>query len=263
MGRALARDEGKMQLLIVSNSAAEATGLAAQLMPAGISGRHVPLAGAAEAVLDLAGGDGDVAVAIDEPDVAGRVVPLLRRLRGAGLDVPVVVMSAQFSSADEHASFNHGADALVPRATAAATLPARLGAIRRRLSRRRMPVLRCGNVTLDRSAGTLKVNDRPVEVTPCELAVLETLMSARGVTLGKDVLGEHLQHDDGEQGGAILRVFVCRVRRKLAACGADDIIQTVWGVGYRVEAPRRSVEVPVEPRLESRVGSRVGALIAA
>jgi DNA-binding response OmpR family regulator len=249
-----------MHLLVVSDNAAEARDLQLRLAPAGVATRFVAHATAAEALPAMAEADPDLAIAIDCADIAGAVLPLLGALRRSGVVQPIVVLARHATAEAERDVFNHGADALIPHAVAAVTLPARLTAIRRRIVRRKAPVLRCGNVTLDRSAGTLCVNDVPVEVTPCELNVLETLMSAQGVTLGKDVLGKHLQHEDPEQGGAILRVFVCRVRRKLAARGADDIIQTVWGVGYRVEPPAKRTAKPVAAtRLRAADGSRLAA----
>ncbi|MGG5810996.1 winged helix-turn-helix transcriptional regulator [Falsiroseomonas sp. CW058] len=244
-----------MHLLVVSDVAAAARELETGLAPAGIQARFVPLATAAEALPPLAEADPDAAIAIDCADLRD-ALPLLRALRRADMVLPIVVLARGATAEIERDVFNLGADALVARASACVTLPARLAAIRRRILRRKAPVLRCGNVALDRSAGTLSVDGTAVEVTPCELNVLEALMSAQGVTLGKDVLGKHLQHDDPEQGGAILRVFVCRVRRKLAARGADDIIQTVWGVGYRVEPPARRPAAAARP-------ATAGTLLAA
>lgn len=237
-----------MHLLVVSDSAAEARSLIEVLAPAGIAGSFLPLATAAEALAAEAGEDSAILLAC--LDARGGSLPMLATLRRAGVTLPILLV-ARDAAAVEREAFNLGVDALLPRAGATAMLPARLRAIRRRLAPRRAALLRCGNVTLDRAAGSLSVDGVAVEVTPCELAVLETLMASPGVTLGKEVLGKHLQHEDPEQGGAILRVFVCRVRRKLAACGADDIIRTVWGVGYRVEAPSRRAPARVAAELRA------------
>jgi DNA-binding response OmpR family regulator len=228
-----------MHLLLVSDQTAEARILATSLERASISSRVLPMAAHVGEMLVLAARQPGTAIAIDAADMAGAVLPLLRRLRNEGVEAPIVVLARGKARNAEVDAFNYGADALVLRETAALTLPAHLAAIRRRLERRRTPALRCGNVTLDCAAGLLTVNGRPVEVTAGELNVLEALLSAQHVTLDKDLLGEHLQRAGLDQGAGILRVLVCRVRRKLAAHGADDIIQTVWGVGYRAEPPAR------------------------
>lgn len=230
-----------MHLLLVSDAPTDARMLAKALERSAIDARVLPFtAGIAEELLAAAVAE-ETAIAIDAGDVAGRVLPLLRSLRESGLEAPIVVLSRARARDGEVDVFNYGADALVQRETAVLTLPAHLSAIRRRLQRRRSPVLRCGNVALDRAAGTLSVEGRPVEVTAGELNVLEALLSAQHVTLDKGLLGQHLQRAGLDEGTGILRVLVCRVRRKLAAHGADDIIHTVWGVGYRAEAPARPI----------------------
>ena len=122
--------------------------------------------------------------------------------------------------------------------------------------------VRCGNVCVDRDSGLLTVAGAPVEVTPCELRVLDMLLGARGGVLGKERICDALHDGETDTDAGVLRVFVCRLRRKLSESGADDIIRTVWGVGYRVEAPSapsqalaRSTARPV------RASERAGAVM--
>jgi DNA-binding response OmpR family regulator len=220
-----------MQVLIIADAAAGPNRIAEKLAAARVATR-VTTPGAAEAALD----EGVDGVVIDTGDLAGTGLPLLRRFRDAGHKLPLLLVGAGSAHAETEA-FNLGADAVVPRGVPAATMLARIEAIRRRAPARKVSGIRCGNVSIDRESGLLNVAGQPVEVTPCELRVLDMLMGARGGVLGKERICDALREGEGDAAPGVLRVFVCRLRRKLAEAGADDIIRTVWGVGYRVEAP--------------------------
>ncbi len=223
-----------MQLLIIADAAVGPNRVAEKLAAAQVQTRVTTPGAIADAGEVL---DDDVdGVVIDTGDLAGMGFPLLRRFRDAGHKLPLLLL-AQASPRAEAEAFNLGADAVMPRGAPAATVMARIEAIRRRAPVRKVAGIRCGNVSIDRESGLLSVAGQPVEVTPCELRVLDMLMGARGGVLGKERICDALREGEGDAAPGVLRVFVCRLRRKLAEAGADDIIRTVWGVGYRVEAP--------------------------
>lgn len=243
-----------MDLLVIGEGAS-ARGLAARLAAAAVATRLVPPTLPLAALADLAGtvDAGLLACA----DLAGTALPLLHGLREAGLGLPLLVLHAATAADAACEAFNLGADAVLPETAPTATLLARIAAIRRRTPRRRASVLACGNVALDRVAGTLAVAGVPVEVTRCELDLLGLLIAARGSVLDKDRLLAALRSDESEGGSGVLRVFICRLRRKLAEHGADDIIRTVWGVGYRVEAPAGDRPAPGTRLAGTGAGRRV------
>ncbi|NKE43325.1 response regulator transcription factor [Roseomonas frigidaquae] len=239
-----------VQLLLIADLASSRSDLAARLSAAGVTLRSMTAAQSAEAMTGSdqtgqamaaealhAGADMVDGIVIDCPDLRGTALPLLRGLRQTGLRLPVILLTATPAPGEEAEAFNLGADAVLGRKAPAATLLARIAAIQRRAPARKAATLRCGNVVLDRASSTLSVDGQPVEVTPYELNVLDMLMSARGGVLSKDRISEALHDGDAEAAAGVLRVFICRLRRKLAERNADDIIRTVWGVGYRVEAP--------------------------
>ncbi|NKC29496.1 winged helix-turn-helix transcriptional regulator [Falsiroseomonas selenitidurans] len=238
-----------LQLLVIADYTAAQNDVVARLGAAGVATRMVVAAQSAEAMADepghalaveaiAAGAEEMDGIVLDCANLAGTAFPVLRGLREAGLKQPVVLL-ASAAPGQEAEAFNLGADAVLARKAPVATLLARVAAIQRRAPARKAATLRCGNVALDRASSTLAVDGRPVEVTPYELNVLDMLMSARGGVLSKDRISEALHDGDPEAAAGVLRVFICRLRRKLAERQADDIIQTVWGVGYRVEPPAR------------------------
>ena len=221
-----------MQVLIIADAANGTNRIAEKLAAAHVGTRVTTPGGIAQAEQAL--DDGIDGVVIDTGDLAGMGFQLLRRFRDAGHKLPCIAGQHRGTEAE---AFNLGADAVMPRTAPAATLMARIEAIRRRAPTRKVAGIRCGNVSIDRDSGLLSVAGQPVEVTPCELRVLDMLMGARGGVLGKERICDALREGEGDAAPGVLRVFVCRLRRKLAEAGADDIIRTVWGVGYRVEAP--------------------------
>ncbi len=223
-----------MQLLVISDASPASQLVLERLKAARVSTRVAsPDIGAEAATFADEDLDG---VVIDAGDLRRGALPLLRSIRGHGSKLPLLVL-APASAETEAEAFNHGADAVLPRNAPAATLMARIEAVRRRSPVRKANLVRCGNVAIDRDSDSLTVNGAAVEVTPCELRVLDMLLAARGAILGKERICEALHEGDSDAHASVLRVFVCRLRRKLMTSGADDIIRTVWGVGYRVEAP--------------------------
>lgn len=223
-----------MHLLIIADSPAASRRLADGLAAARVGTRVLmpaELAAAPEQLSEEIDG-----LVIDVADPAGVALPLLRRLREDGHKLPLLLLAASAPGV-EAAAFNLGADAVLPSNAPVAALLARIEAIRRRAPIRKATTVRCGNVAIDRDSDMLTVAGAPVEVTPCELRVLDMLLGARGGILGKERICEALHDGETDTDAGVLRVFVCRLRRKLAESGADDIIRTVWGVGYRVEAP--------------------------
>jgi two-component system, OmpR family, response regulator len=76
------------------------------------------------------------------------------------------------------------------------------------------------------------VDGVPVKLTAHEFRVLSYLMHHRGRVVSQAELSEHIYSQDLDRDSNTVEVFIARLRRKLGA----DIIETVRGLGYRVEA---------------------------
>ena len=103
------------------------------------------------------------------------------------------------------------------------------------------------NVGLSLATREAAVDGLPMPLTPKEFAVLELLFLRRNTVLSKDAFLDHLYGDTSErQSAAIVDVFICKLRRKLAQAGAQATIATVWGRGYMVRAEDRD-RPPITP----------------
>lgn len=218
-------------------------------------GNEVRLVERAEPVEDLPAiaalnGPFDVVV-LDVGACRDEALPILREIRRRGLRLPVLILAARLPQDEEQEALHAGADDVVAKPVAPGLLVARLHALVRRALGHSSALIGCGNVTLDQARRLVVVDGRPVPLTPREFELLEMLMLRRGVVLAKEQLMSRLYGDEDAPEPRILDVFVCKLRRKLAAAGAAEILRTVWGRGYVAEEPGGSAVAAAQARFAS------------
>jgi len=180
-----------------------------------------------------------------------KVLGPIRSLRRRGLALPVIVLvEGAPDAAAEEAVLHAGADDVVYRPLHLAVLHARMQATARRARGYASSALTCGNVTLDQEQHAVWVDDGRVPLTAREYDFLETLMRHKGVLLSKERFMSSLYAEAEAPDSKIVDVFVCKLRRKLAASGAAEMIRTVWGRGYVLFEP--AAEAVAEMRAARR-----------
>ena len=156
---------------------------------------------------------------------------LLRRWREAGLAVPVLVLTARGSWHEKVQGIDGGADDYVAKPFRMEEVLARLRGLIRRANRQLTPELRAGGVALDPKAAKVTLDGAPVKLTAHEFRVLAYLMHQRGRVVSQAELTEHIYAQGFDRDSNTVEVFVARLRRKLG----PDLIETVRGLGYRIE----------------------------
>jgi two-component system OmpR family response regulator len=159
---------------------------------------------------------------------------LLRRWREQGLAVPVIVLTARGSWNEKVQGIDSGADDYVSKPFRMEEVLARLRGLIRRASGQLTPVLRSGSVLLDPKSARVTLDGVPVKLTSHEFRVLSYLMHHRGRVISQVELSEHIYAQDLDRDSNTVEVFIARLRRKLGA----SLIETVRGLGYRIEASR-------------------------
>jgi two-component system OmpR family response regulator len=159
---------------------------------------------------------------------------LLRRWRDAGIDVPVLILTARGSWNEKVQGIDSGADDYVAKPFRMEEVLARLRALIRRASGHVTTELRCGALALDARAARVTVNGSPVKLTSHEFRVLSYLMHHRGRVVPQSELTDHIYAEGSDRDSNTVEVFIGRLRRKLGA----SYIETVRGMGYRLEEPR-------------------------
>jgi DNA-binding response OmpR family regulator len=160
---------------------------------------------------------------------------VLQRLRAAGSDLPVVILTARGSVEDTVAGLERGADDYISKPFRFEELLARIR-LRMRAERASPPVttLRSGELGLDLRTRRAVVDGRFVELTSREFVLLETFLSNPGQVLSREQLLSHVWGADFDPGSNVVDVYVRYLRRKIGT----DRIETVRGMGYRLATPR-------------------------
>ena len=187
--------------------------------------------------LDLAttpGGGIDVVVLdVGLPDMSG--LEVARRLRAAGSEVAILMLTARDTVGDRVSGLDAGADDYLVKPFAFAELSARLRALGRRSTpgpRRPEPRLRMGGILLDETRRLVTVDDKPVELSPREFALLECFLRHPDQALTRDQLLDHAWPFGVAVTPNAVDAYVHYLRDKLGDAGR--MIRTVRGVGYRL-----------------------------
>jgi DNA-binding response OmpR family regulator len=164
------------------------------------------------------------------PDLDG--LEVLRRLRAAGNDLPVCVVSARDEVDDRVRGLEAGADDYVVKPFALEEVVARVHALLRRRPAAERSELRAGDIQLDLAGHRAMRGDRDLELTRRELELLELFVRHPGEVLSRERLHEEVWGYDFDPKTNVADVFVGYLRRKLEADGEERVLHTVRGVGF-------------------------------
>jgi DNA-binding response OmpR family regulator len=165
------------------------------------------------------------------PDMDG--LELLAWLRGKGLVMPVLILTARDSTSDKVTGLDRGADDYLAKPFDIQELSARLRALERRLGMEKQTGIRIGPVLLDTAAHRVSVDGKEVPLSRREYMLLKALMEAAGSIQTRQVLESKLYSWGEEVGSNAVEVHIHNLRKKLDT----DLIQTVRGIGYTVRKP--------------------------
>jgi two-component system response regulator TctD len=160
---------------------------------------------------------------------------LLRRLRGRGDTVPVLVLTARGEVADRVRGLDLGADDYLPKPFELSELEARIAALLRRPRELRGRRTTVGELAFDHEQHAFYRGDVPLALTRRESALLQALFERHGRAVSKEFLYEAV-FADGEATLDAVEVLIHRLRKKVEACAVQ--IVTVRGLGYLLESSR-------------------------
>jgi DNA-binding response OmpR family regulator len=197
-------------------------------------------------------GDGDEALAAADatpfdlmvldvmmPGIDG--LEVLRRVREARRPAPaVILLTARGEEVDRIAGLSQGADDYVVKPFSPAELVARVDAVLRRTGPVAAPgpPIVVGPLTVDEGAHRVTVSGEEVALTQREFDLLTFLARHPGRAFSREELMEQVWQYSFYTDTATVTVHIRRLRTKLAtAPAAAELIETVWGVGYRLATP--------------------------
>lgn len=159
-------------------------------------------------------------------------INVLKRLRGTGSSLPVLILTARDGMEDRIAGLDAGADDYLVKPFDLNELKARLRALLRRSSGRATVLIEHGGVSLDPVSQQVHYQGNPVSLTPKEYVLLHELLAQPGKVFSRERLTQLLYGWDEEAESNTLEVHIYHLRKKLFG----NLIRTVRGIGYLVES---------------------------
>ncbi|HXI87172.1 MAG: response regulator transcription factor CtrA [Amphiplicatus sp.] len=170
------------------------------------------------------------------PDMTG--FDVLKSLRVAKVNTPILILTGQGDIETKVRGLGFGADDYMTKPFHKDELVARIHAIVRRSKGHSQSVITTGDLIVNLDAKTVEVAGQRVHLTGKEYQMLELLSLRKGTTLTKEMFLNHLYGGMDEPELKIIDVFICKLRKKLAAAtNGEHYIETVWGRGYVLRDP--------------------------
>lgn len=181
------------------------------------------------------------------PDMHGYDV--LKKLRMSKVETPILILSGMTEPDKKVKGLGFGADDYLTKPFNREELVARIHAIVRRSKGHSQSIIRTGNLCVNLDTKTVEVDNQRLHLTGKEYAMLELLSLRKGTTLTKEMFLNHLYGGMDEPELKIIDVFICKLRKKLAAAtGGTNFIETVWGRGYVLRDPVEEKEPASQPK---------------
>ena len=188
-----------------------------------------------EKAMDLFYAEKDIALVILDvmmPKMDGWQV--LREIRESS-QVPVIMLTARSDEKDELRGFDLGVDEYVTKPFSPRTLVARAVAILRRTAgKEENDRIELSGIVVDKSAHQVTVDGEPVELSFKEFELLEYFMENNKIALSREKILNHVWNYDYFGDARTIDTHVKKLRSKLGSKG--ELIKTIWGMGYKLEA---------------------------
>ena len=162
---------------------------------------------------------------------------VLKRLRTADANIPVLMLTARDTPTDQVKGLDSGADDYVIKPFTFTVLAARVKALLRRHETDHPEVLRFDDLALDTGSRQARRGGRDIELTSTEYEVLRQFLLHPRRVLPKHFLMDRVWGYDVEGSSNVLEVYVKQLRHKLEAAGEGRLIHTFRGAGYILREP--------------------------
>ena len=160
----------------------------------------------------------------------------LRRMREAGNQTPIMMLTARGETRDRIEGFDSGADDYLPKPFDPDELLARVRAMLRRSETYRPSVLSFGDLTLDPATGELSCGSSRVRLGGREFQLMELFLHSPGMLFSAEHLMEKIWGWDSDAEINVIWVNISNLRKKLRAIGSRTQISASRGLGYLLEA---------------------------
>ena len=203
-----------------------------------IKGYETVEAGDGEEAIDVFFADKEIALIILDvmmPKMDGGEV--LKTVREHS-KVPVIMLTARTEETDELKGFEYGADEYISKPFSPKILVARVEAILRRSGVNQDEVVRVGGIEVDKSAHSVKIDGKEIELSFKEYELLLYFIENKGIALSREKILNNVWNYDYFGDARTIDTHVKKLRAKMGTKG--DYIKTVWGMGYKFEVEEKA-----------------------
>ncbi|MEO1743189.1 MAG: response regulator [Cyanobacteria bacterium J06629_9] len=177
------------------------------------------------------------------PKLSGTEV--CQQLRGQGIQTPIMLMTARDAHTDKVTGLDAGADDYLVKPFEFEELLARIRALLRRAEGNASPVLRWGKLCLDPRSAEVRYGEQLLSLTPKEYGLLETFLRQPNRVFSPDDLIDRVWAFESAPHAGAVRTHIKGLRQKFKQVGIGSVLETVYGIGYRL-LPVASSELSVE-----------------
>ena len=162
-------------------------------------------------------------------------ISVLRRVRAAGNNLPILLLTAKSEVDDKVTGLDAGANDYLTKPFAARELLARIRAMTRARSVQNTSQMRMGNICLDRATFELSSPANSFRLTNKEFQMMELLLANPRHLISTEQFMERIWGQDSDAEINVVWVYISYLRKKLAALGADIQIKATRNAGYSLE----------------------------
>jgi two-component system cell cycle response regulator CtrA len=160
---------------------------------------------------------------------------LIASMRASGMSIGILAVTTTDDTSVRVRILDLGADDVLMELCPMDEVLARMRAVRRRSESQISQVPSFGPLELSLATREVRVHGRQVRVTPKEFTMLDLLVSRRGACVSTDAFMGYLYQGEESPEVKTIAMHICNLRRKLAAAGGGDLIESVRGHGYRLQ----------------------------
>jgi two-component system, OmpR family, response regulator QseB len=163
-------------------------------------------------------------------------ISLCKRLRSSGSNTLVLMLTARDMTSDKVMGLDAGADDYLIKPFDLDELLARIRALCRRTPEVKQTILTYGDLQLDPATHSVTYAESSLSLTPKEYMILECFLRNPTQVLTRSAILDKLWEFDKVSGEETIKVHITNLRRKLKAAGGEEnFIETIYGVGYRLQ----------------------------
>jgi DNA-binding response OmpR family regulator len=157
-----------------------------------------------------------------------------RELRKKNIKTPIIILTAKIVMEDKIKGLDTGADDYMTKPFSFLELRSRINALIRRSKQQAQSQLSIADLQVDPLKHSIKRAEKPIKLTPKELAVLEFLLHHKDEVVSRTMILEHVWDYNFDSMSNIVDVFIATLRKKIDEGHKQKLIHTIHGAGYKI-----------------------------